>query len=110
MNATINSENETEFHFVLNVINEIRAASKRPDNQAILDHINETLATNMDGNHIDEILSSLMEKELIYIYIIPSKEGTSYYIMEQMNNNIDSNTNNTNDNQITNKYKQFTET
>ena len=67
MNATINSENETEFHFVLNVINEIRAASKRPDNQAILDHINETLATNMDGNHIDEILSSLLEKELIYI-------------------------------------------
>ena len=67
MNATINSKNETEFHFVLNVINEIRAASKRPDNQAILDHINETLATNMDGNHIDEILSSLLEKELIYI-------------------------------------------
>ena len=30
--------------------------------------------------------------------------------MEQMNDNIDSNTNNTNDNQITNKYKQFTET
>ena len=75
MNATINSENETEFHFVLNVINEIRAASKRPDNQAILDHINETLATNMDGNHIDEILSSLLEKELIYIYIYHTIKG-----------------------------------
>ena len=73
MNATINSENETEFHFVLNVINEIRAASKRPDNQAILDHINETPATNVDGNHIDEIISTMLEKLLIYNK--PSKKG-----------------------------------
>ena len=33
MNATINSENETEFHFILNVIKENRAASKQPDDQ-----------------------------------------------------------------------------
>ena len=52
----INSENETEFHFFKNVIKEISAASERPDNQAILDHINET-ATNINGNHIDEIKS-----------------------------------------------------
>ena len=42
------------------VIKEIRAASKRSDNQAILDHISKTLATNMDRNHIDEIISSMM--------------------------------------------------
>ena len=42
MNTTINSENETEFNFILNLIKEIRAASKRTDNQAILDHINKT--------------------------------------------------------------------
>ena len=36
MNTTINSESESEFHFMLNVIKEIRAASKRPDNQAVL--------------------------------------------------------------------------
>ena len=41
MNTTINSENETEFHSILNVIKEIIAASKQPDNQATLDHINE---------------------------------------------------------------------
>ena len=33
MNPTINSENEIEFHFILNVVKEIRTASKRPDNQ-----------------------------------------------------------------------------
>ena len=104
----INSENETEFHFFLNVIKEISAASERPDNQAILDHINET-ATNINGNHIDEIKSFMLEKQLIYG--IPSKKGTSNYIMEQMNDNIDDNTtNNTNVDQITNRYKQFTET
>ena len=91
MNITINSENETEFNFILNVINEIRAASKRPDNQAILDHINKTSATNMDRNHIDEIISSMLEKHLIYGKL--SKKGMSYYIMEQMNDDIDNNTN-----------------
>ena len=95
MNATINSENETEFHFVLNVINEIRAASKRPDNQAILDHINETSAANVDGNHIDEIISTMLEKLLIYNK--PSKKGPLYYIMEQINDHIGINTDNTKD-------------
>ena len=105
----INSENETEFHFLLNVIKEIRAASERPDNQAILDDINETSAANINGNHIDEIKSFMLEKQLIYS--IPSKKGTSNYIMEQMNDNIyDNTTNNTNVDQITNRYKQFTET
>ena len=51
MNDAVSSENETEFHFVLNVIKEIRAASKRPDTQAILDHIKKTSATNLDRNH-----------------------------------------------------------
>ena len=51
MNTTINSKNETEFHFILNVVKEVRAASKWPDNQAILDHINKTSAKNMDRNH-----------------------------------------------------------
>ena len=59
MNTTINSESESEFHFVLNVIKEIRAASKWSDNQAILDHINKMSATSMDRNHIDEIISSM---------------------------------------------------
>ena len=46
MNTTINSENETEFHFILLVIKEIRTDSKGPDNQDIPDHINKTSATN----------------------------------------------------------------
>ena len=99
MNTTINSENETEFHSILNVIKEIIAASKQPDNQAILDHINERSATNMDCNHVDKMISSMLEKQLIFDKT--SKKGTSYYIMEQMNA-IDNNTNNTNDDQITN--------
>ena len=87
MNTTINSANETElFHFILNVIKEIRAASKRLDNQAILDHINKTSATNMDRNHIDKIISSMSERQLIYDQ--PSKKGMSYYIMKQMNDDI----------------------
>ena len=65
MNATINSESESEFHFILNVIKGIRAASKRPDNQAMLNHINKTSATNMDRNHIDQIISSMLKKQLI---------------------------------------------
>ena len=101
MNATINSESESEYHFILNVIKEIRAASKRPDNQAILDHINKTSATNMDRNHTDEIISSVLKKQLIYDK--PSKKGTSYYITEQMNEDIDNNSNNTNDDHITNR-------
>ena len=109
MNTTINSANETElFHFILNVIKEIRAASKRLDNQAILDHIrrhnqaildhiNKTSATNMDRNHIDKIISSMSERQLIYDQ--PSKKGMSNYIMKQMNDDINNNntTNNTND-------------
>ena len=82
MNTAINSENETESHFILNVIKEIKAASKQPDNQAILDHINKTSATNIDRNHVDEIIISKLEKQLRYDK--PSKKGTSYYIMEQI--------------------------
>ena len=59
MNTTINSKSESEFHFVLNVIKEISAASKWSDNKAILDHINKMSAKNMDRNHIDEIISSM---------------------------------------------------
>ena len=58
-------------------------------------------ATNMDHNHIDEIISSMFQKQMIYDK--PSKKGTSYYIMEQMDDDIGNNTNNTNDDQITNK-------
>ena len=54
---------------------EIRAGTKRPDNQAILDHINKTSRTNMDHNHIDKIISSMLEKQLIYDK--PSKKGAS---------------------------------
>ena len=107
MIATINSVNETEFHFISNVIKEIRAASKRSDNQALLYHINKTSATNMDRNDIDKITSSMLEKKLIYDK--PSKKGTSYYIMEQMNDDIDNNTDNTNHDQIAN-MRQFTGT
>ena len=97
MNDTVSSENETEFHFILNVIKEIRAASKRLDTQAILDHIKKTSATNLDRNHIDAIISSMLEKQLIYDK--PSRKGMCHYLMEQMNDDIDNNTNNTNDNQ-----------
>ena len=54
----------------------------------------------MGRNHIDEIISSMLEKQLIHDK--PSKKGTSYYIMEQMNDDIGNNTNNTNDYQIPN--------
>ena len=78
MNTPIYSENETEFHFILNVIKEIRAPSKRPDNQAIMDHINKTSATNMDRNHIDEIISFMLEKQLIYDK--PSNSFVLYFL------------------------------
>ena len=97
MNDTVSSENETEFHFILNVIKEIRAASKRLDTQAILDHIKKTSATNLDRNHIDAIISSMLEKQLIYDK--PPRKGMCYYLMEQMNADIDNNTNNANENQ-----------
>ena len=66
MNTIFNCEKETEFHFALNDIKEIRAASERPDNQGIPDHINKTSAANMDRIHIDEIISSMLEKQVIY--------------------------------------------
>ena len=53
----------------------------------------------MDRNHFDEIISSVLKKQLIYDK--PPKKGTSYYIMGQMNDDIDNNTNNTNNDQIT---------
>ena len=87
------------FFFILNVTKVIRAASKRPNNQAILDQINKASATNLDRNHIGKIISTILEKQLIYDK--PSKKGTSYYIMEQINDGIYNNTNNTNDDQIT---------
>ena len=73
MSTTISSENETEFRFILNVVKEVRAANKRPDNLAILDHINKTSATNMDRNHIDVMISSILERQLIFDK--PSKKG-----------------------------------
>ena len=69
--------------------------------------INKTSATNMDRNDIDKITSSMLEKKLIYDK--PSKKGTSYYVMEQMNDDIDNNTDNTNDDRIAN-IRQFTGT
>ena len=102
MNTTINFENENEFHFIVNVIKEIRAASKRLDNQAILDHTNKTSATNMDLSHIDETISSMLAKQLIYDKL--SKKGMSYHIMEQMNDNINNNINNIN---FTGNYHKY---
>ena len=78
MNTPIYSENETEFHFILNVIKEIRAPSKRPTNQAIMDHINKTSATNMDRNQIDEIISFMLEKQLMYDK--PSNSFVLYFL------------------------------
>ena len=54
----------------------------------------------MDLNHIDKIISSMLEKQLIYDK--PSKKGTSDYLMEKMNDDIDNNTNKAIDEQITN--------
>ena len=73
MSTAISSENETEFRFILNVAKEFRAANKRPDNQPILDHINKKSATNMDRNHIDVMINSILEKQLIFDK--PSKKG-----------------------------------
>ena len=61
MIGSISSGNETEFHFILNLIKEIRAVSKSPDNQAILDHINEASARNMGHNHVGEIINYMLE-------------------------------------------------
>ena len=36
---------------------------EQPDTQFILDHINKTSATNMDCKHIEEKISSLLEKQ-----------------------------------------------
>lgn len=66
MNTTISSENETTFHFILNVTRELRVVSKRPDNQALLDNINKTSAKKMGLNHTDDIVSSTFEKQMIY--------------------------------------------
>ena len=46
MSKTIISENETEFQVIIRVIKEIRANSKRPDNQATVDQINKTMEHN----------------------------------------------------------------
>ena len=73
MSTAISSESETEFRFILNVAKEFRAANKRPDNQPILDHINKKSATNMDRNHIDVMINSILEKQLIFDK--PSKKG-----------------------------------
>ena len=72
---TINFENKNEYSFILNVMKEIRAGTKQPDNQSILDHTNKTSRTNMDHNHFDKIISSMLEKQLIYDK--PSKKGAS---------------------------------
>ena len=45
------------------------------------------------------MISYMLEKQLIYDK--PSKKVTSYYIMERMNDDIDNNTNNTKEDQIT---------
>ena len=100
MNTAINFESESEFRYVLTVVKQIIAASKPSDNQAIMSHIYKTSSANMDLNHIDEVISSMLEKQLIYNK--PSKKGSSYYIVEQLNENVHNNTNNTNDDQITN--------
>ena len=46
MSTTIISENETEFQVIIRAIKEIRANSKRPDNPATLDQINQTTEHN----------------------------------------------------------------
>ena len=63
-----------------------------------------TSATNMDRNHFDEMISYMLEKQLIYDK--PSKKVTSYYILERMNDDIDNNANNTKEDQ--NHNRQFT--
>ena len=64
----------------------------------------KTSATNMDCNHFDEMISYMLEKQLIYDK--PSKKVTSYYILERMNDDIDNNANNTKEDQ--NHNRQFT--
>ena len=64
----------------------------------------KTSAANMDRNHFDEMISYMLEKQLIYDK--PSKKVTSYYIMERMNDDIDNSANNTKEDQ--NHNRQFT--
>ena len=47
----------------------------------------------MDRNHIDEIISSSLKNQLTYDK--PSKKGTSYYLKEQMNDDLQGHTINT---------------
>ena len=54
----------------------------------------------MDRNHVGQIISTLLVKQLIYNKT--TKKSTSYYIIEQMNDDIESNTDNTNDDQTKN--------
>ena len=74
------------------------------NNQSTLDHMIKTSATNTDRNHFDEMISYMLEKQLIYDK--PSKKVTSYYILERMNDDIDNNANNTKEDQ--NHNRQFT--
>ena len=62
--------------------------------------MNKTSTIIINSNNIGKIISTMLVKQSISNKT--PKKSMSYYIIEQMNDHIDSNTDNTNDDQITN--------
>lgn len=69
------------------------------DTQPLLEHINKTTATNIDLNHIDDIITIMLEKQPIRDK--SSKKGLSCYVMEFINEDNEKNADNPNNVKMT---------
>ena len=78
MTLPTNKEIESFSNYKIDAIKSLRLKNKRPNNESIFDHISKTSATNIDQDFVDIVLTTMLDKNLIYNK--PTVRGSSYYI------------------------------
>ena len=83
-------ENKYFLEHIQNAMTTIRPVRQRPDNKRILKHAQQSATTNLDQDHIDQILQELLKSNLVYNR--PTESGPSYYVTDKnSDSNVDAN-------------------
>ena len=83
-------ENKYFLEHIQNAVTTIRLVRQRPDNKRILKHAQQSATTNLDQDHIDQILQELLKSNLVYNR--PTESGPSYYVTDKnSDSNVDAN-------------------
>ena len=87
MTSPTKIEIESFSNYIIDAIKSLRLKNKRPNNELIFDHISKKSATNIDQDFVDIVLTTMLDKNLIYNK--PTVRGSSYYIRGDKETTVD---------------------